>query len=275
MKQILAMMLALLVTTTVAATPVASKEGPGYPKTAYSTDVSDIWWNPSESGWGMQMVQESNFVFATLFIYGPDGKPTWFTATLAANGGLVFSGPLYVTNGPWFGGAFNPSAFGIRQAGTMTFTLITVGTGVLTYSIDGVQVTKQVERETLTLEDYNGSYVVGIKFQATGCFNPSNNGVISNGMSITISQTGSNMSSLFYFPNGPVCTYSGNYGQSGHLGALAGNFSCTTGEVGQILIFEMTNRIGMISGRMQGSGTNTGCQYTGYFSGIDPSKAPR
>ncbi len=40
----------------------------GNPKTAVTTDVSDLWWNPSESGWGMQLVQEGNFVFATVFV---------------------------------------------------------------------------------------------------------------------------------------------------------------------------------------------------------------
>lgn len=25
--------------------------------TSYSTDASDIWWNPAESGWGIQLAQ--------------------------------------------------------------------------------------------------------------------------------------------------------------------------------------------------------------------------
>ena len=275
MNKFVVVALAFLSTASLAATPTLTAQGPVYPKTAFSTDVSDIWWNPSESGWGMQMVQESNFVFATLFIYGADSKPTWATAEMTAVAGNVFSGPLYVTSGPWFGGPFDPNAVGVRQAGTMTFTAQAVGIGVVSYSIDGVQVTKQIQRETLVFEDYTGNYVVGIKFQASGCFNPSNDGVVATGMAVDISQTGANMSSIFYFPNGNACTYSGNYGQSGHMGALTGNFSCTSGEVGQMIIFEMTNRIGMISGRMAGSGTNTGCQYTGYFSGIDPNHPPQ
>lgn len=38
--------------------------------TSYSTDSSDLWWNPNESGWGMQLVQQGSFVFATVFICG-------------------------------------------------------------------------------------------------------------------------------------------------------------------------------------------------------------
>jgi hypothetical protein len=45
--------------------------------TSYSTDVSDLWWVPTESGWGMQLVQEGSTVYATLFVYGPTDQPTW------------------------------------------------------------------------------------------------------------------------------------------------------------------------------------------------------
>jgi hypothetical protein len=273
---IFAALLALQTTVTFAATSLPiDRDQPEIPKTAFSTDASDLWWNPAESGWGMQMVQEADTVYATLFIYGSDGRPTWLTAPMRSAGGPTFSGPLYVTNGPSFAGVFNPSAVLVRQVGTMTVSFQSVQTALLTYSVDGVQVTKQIERETLAFENFSGSYVVGIRFQASQCYNPSNNGVLATGMAIGISQTGSNMSSIFYFPNGLTCTYSGTYEQSGHMGALTGNFTCTTGEVGQMRLFELTNRPGIISGRMRGTGTNTGCQYTGFFSGIDPSQAPR
>jgi hypothetical protein len=41
--------------------------------------------------------------------------------------------------------------------------------------------------------------------------------------------------------------------------------------VGQLDLFETTNRAGMISARVSGQSTNLGCAYSGYFSGIDPS----
>ena len=71
----------------------AVEKGPtGTEKTATSTDVSDLWWNPAESGWGLQMVQESGFVFATLFIYGQDGRPTWATAEMQFVGPATVAG---------------------------------------------------------------------------------------------------------------------------------------------------------------------------------------
>jgi len=45
--------------------------------TSANIDLSDIWWNPYESGWGMQLVNTGTFVFATIYVYGPDGNPAW------------------------------------------------------------------------------------------------------------------------------------------------------------------------------------------------------
>ena len=51
-------------------------------RAASGADVSDLWWNPSESGWGMQLVQQATTVFATIFVYDTHGIPIWYTATL-------------------------------------------------------------------------------------------------------------------------------------------------------------------------------------------------
>ena len=46
--------------------------------TTHSTDYTDLWWNSpdaSEDGWGVNVVQQGDIVFATFFIYGADGTP--------------------------------------------------------------------------------------------------------------------------------------------------------------------------------------------------------
>jgi hypothetical protein len=243
-------------------------------KTAVTTDISDIWWNASESGWGMQLVQEDNIAFATMFIYGADGKPTWVTAQLtfqgSSQGTQIFSGVLYATTGPYYAGAFNPANVTIRPAGNMTFTLLTVGTGQLQYTIDGVAVTKQVIRQTLKADNYNGAYVVATNLTQSGCFNPANNVSGTGAFAISVSQTSTAMSMVWQFATNDVCTYSGTFSQSGKMGRFSGPYSCTTGEIGNMTFFEMTNRIGMLSGRIQGTSTTLGCTYTGRFTGLNP-----
>lgn len=42
------------------------------------TDFTDLWWNPSESGWGVSITQHGNNVFARIYAYDTDGRPLVF-----------------------------------------------------------------------------------------------------------------------------------------------------------------------------------------------------
>ena len=33
-----------------------------------AADYTDLWWNPAEGGWGVNLVQSDNFMFVTFFI---------------------------------------------------------------------------------------------------------------------------------------------------------------------------------------------------------------
>lgn len=262
--------LALLSTIAFAQAPVDSNGGPGYPKTSFSTDESDLWWNPNESGWGMQLVQQGSLIFATLFIYGSDSKPTWAVAQINYVGQGTWTGPLYLTTGPWFGGPFNAGAVGVRQAGTLTFSAPSVAKGAVTYTIDGVTVTKQVERETLTLDNYNGTYVAALNLTQSSCSRPTDNGSFNGLMNLSISQNGNTMSMSWGLPLG-TCSYSGSYFQDGRMAAFSGSYTCSFGDAGSMNLIEMTNRVGMVSGRISGQSSKIGCNYTGRFTGLDPS----
>jgi hypothetical protein len=263
----------LLAAAVVGAEALAyDKEGAPPPRTAFSTDQSDLWWNPNESGWGMQLVQQDNTIFATVFIYGSDGRPTWVTATINPVGTLTWSGALFATTGPWFGGPFNPAEVGVRPVGTLTFSAINTALGTVTYSIDGITVTKQVQRQLLKYENYNGSFVTAVNLTQSGCFLTSANGQFSGAMTINISQSTTSMAMTWIFPTGASCVYTGSYRQFGHIGQFDGPYSCSTGEIGSMSFIEMTNRIGMMSGRVSGHSTNNGCQYSGRFTGLDPGR---
>jgi hypothetical protein len=59
------------------ATSVISEPARG---TAFSIDQSELWWEPAESGWGIQFVQTDSTIFATLHVYGPQSQPAWYVA---------------------------------------------------------------------------------------------------------------------------------------------------------------------------------------------------
>ncbi len=273
LKMFVVLLLGLVVTATANAggSPV-EKDPTSTAKSSFSTDESDLWWNPNESGWGMQLVQQGAQIFATLFIYRSDGAPTWATALLNPAGNFTWNGPLYVTSGPWFGGPFDPAAVGARLAGSLTFSAPLVSSGTVSYSIDGVQVTKQVVRQLFNYDNYNGAYVVTVNLTQSSCFPPIANGTGTGAFAISVSHSGTSMAMTWVFPTGETCVYSGSYSQAGRMGDFRGTYSCSTGEVGNMAFFEMTNRVGMLSGRLEGQSTNAGCHYTGRFTGLDPSK---
>ena len=117
-----------------------------WPAAAQNTpaaNYTDMWWNPSESGWGVSFVQHagSNQVFAVWYTYDPRelaasgrSKPLWFVMP----GGTWTSptritGSAYVTNGL----PFNQSGSSLRTnpVGTLTFDFASASSGTFTYSV--------------------------------------------------------------------------------------------------------------------------------------------
>jgi len=47
---------------------------------------TDIWYKSIEPGWGVDLVQTDDVIFASFFVYGSDGTPTWVVANLQLNG---------------------------------------------------------------------------------------------------------------------------------------------------------------------------------------------
>src|SRR2546423_15719510 len=122
--------------------------------TSFSPDASDMWWNPTESGWGMNVVQQGNIAFATLFLYGADGRAHWYAAPRMAGQSaptdrpMYFTGTLYETTGPTFATTFNPSAVGVPAGGPIEFENPRPRGGQLAYRIDGVTVSKHASPPT-------------------------------------------------------------------------------------------------------------------------------
>jgi len=240
--------------------------------TSANTDLSDIWFNPNEGGWGMQMVNTGTFVFATIFIYGQDGKPTWLTGQLNKTGAAptTYTGALYVTAGPYFGGPFDPNAVTVRVAGTMTFVLNTVTTGQLTYSVDDVVVNKSVQRQPLTLDNYSGTYVAYLTQTISGCNNPTINRKLTDPRAISITQNGNAAVVVTTANNGSVCTINGTFTQLGRMGQVQGTYTCSSGEVGTAVLFEMNNVPYMFTARLQSQSSNFGCTSSGELAGVIP-----
>lgn len=110
-------------------------------------DYTDLWWNESESGWGVSLTQQFGIIFAAWFTYDAAGEPVWYVVSNCAVNETGCSGTLYRVSGgaaltaPWT--AVNPAA----PAGEVTFAFTGPATGTMTYTIDGVAGTRKITRQ--------------------------------------------------------------------------------------------------------------------------------
>ena len=238
--------------------------------TSFSTDQSDVWSVPGEDGWGFQLVQRDTVIFATTYVYDPTNIPIWYTATLEYAGNLIWTGDLYLTNGPWFGTVpFNPNAVTYRKVGTMTWTATSVTAGELRYDVDGVLVVKNATRLLLVYDDFSGHYGGGIHQAITGCVNPGFNGTFEDIGILDITQNGQSISMAAFPTTGGSCSYSGTLTQAGQMGSVTGSYACSSGETGSFQLYEMQiNPIGVTGRLIANSNTPPECQATGWFGGI-------
>ena len=239
--------------------------------TSYSTDQSDLWFNPAEQGWGIQLVQRGALIFATMFVYDPSHTPIWYGGTLYPTGGsLTWSGDNYVTTGPWFGNVpFDPSQFSPRIVGTMTWAATSILTGTLTYTVDGVSVTKLLTRQPFPPDDFSGTFQGAIHRATSSCSSPGDNTTNELGAGFFIYQVNNtSMTITTSDALGAVCTYSGTLSQAGQMGSILGTYSCNTGDSGNFNMFELQVNISGITGRFAQSSDLTGCASNGWFGAM-------
>jgi len=121
---------------------VASGAGP-------TGDFTDMWWKPSESGWGMSVIQHaSGQLFVVWFHYRDDGSAQW----MVIPGGvwtspMNFMGTIYRTTGPALGGVFDPSRVSVMPVGVATVAFTDSNSGAFIWSIDGAQGVRSISRQ--------------------------------------------------------------------------------------------------------------------------------
>ena len=111
-----------------------------------AVNYTDLWWNSTESGWGMAMAQQSGVNFLAWYVYDSTGKPTWYVATCTMSGSAC-TGTLFRTTGPAFGPTFDPNAVRADAAGTITVDFTDANNANVTYTVDGVTASKSITRQ--------------------------------------------------------------------------------------------------------------------------------
>jgi len=234
---------------------------------AAATDYTDIWYNPQEGGWGMNLVQSDSFMFLTFFIYGADSQPTWFVGQVALDASNNFNGTLYSTTGtyyimPWAGDA-------VTTAGTVSFQPLSPYTAQLVYTVNGVgTVTKTVQRQPLTPSAISGNYSGGLVLAQSQCAN-SGSGTLNMNTSITqpLNNVGATTIGMAR-ADGLTCNFTGQLTQWGKLYQMQNaTYTCSNGRATSANVDELS----LTTHGIQGSWSafvEGGCVETGVFDAV-------
>ena len=112
-------------------------------------DYTDLWWNPTESGWGISIHVKRSILFAAWFAYDSTGAPTWYTI----QGGRWIS-PNIFSGGKIYKAKSNPNAgpgpltqLSIFEAGTATIVFNAYDQATMTFVVDGLGGSKNIVRQ--------------------------------------------------------------------------------------------------------------------------------
>jgi len=228
----------------------------GVAHAASTTNFSDQWWVPAESGWGASVLQQSNTLFIDLMMYGADGKPTWFVVaaslqTSPPEGHAVFNGDLYAATGPYYGGAFNPTLVTLRKVGTLTFDAATASNATMSYTVDGTPVVKNVTRQTWSYENLVGTYDAMWKYSCNGAAAfPFDWGFTETVIRHNADNTVTIRVTRPFWWDDVQHDFRGNYTQSGHMGQIAADL--VEPDSGSITIFDIEKTATGFTSRLTG-----------------------
>ncbi len=116
-----------------------------------ATNYQGLWWAApadSESGWGLNLAQQEDTIFATWFTYDATGKAWWLSMTAGKIAPGAYSGTLMQTGGPPFSAVpFDPAMVTRTVVGTGTLTFTDANTGSFSYTVNEIQQVKPITRQ--------------------------------------------------------------------------------------------------------------------------------
>ena len=125
----------------------------GVQKAASAVNYQDLWWRPSESGWGVNVAHQGDTLFATWFTYDAAGKGLWLVMpNTTKTGEGQYAGKVYSATGPAFNSpSWNTGSVRATELGSATFTFNDASHGTFAYTVGGVAQSKAIERQVFSL----------------------------------------------------------------------------------------------------------------------------
>jgi hypothetical protein len=251
------------------------------PFAARAADYSDMWWaiGGTESGWGVNLTQNENIIFATFYVYDANKQPIWYTSAMTLSGSS-YAGPLYQTSASFFGDPVfvPPSAAGTILVGSSTFTPTSASTGTLSYNVTNIPgrgnvvVSKAIQRFTFQTILLGGNYSGVLSSTTTNCSDSSQNGTVISDIDPQVTQTqGGTLQFIVLFTNAPgsSCTISGQSVQDGQLFRVpAASYSCNFNSINTVASMSEIKATNLgIEGRLHAANVG-GCTLDSTFSAL-------
>ena len=226
---------------------------------AHAGTYSDLWYNPQEPGWGLNVVQQAENAFVTLFVYGPDRQPTWLVSSDAqinaygAGAQPQFRGTLFRTEGAPYTGPHGPGA--VVPVGELYLETLSRNRMRVHYSVDGRQYVKEVQRQTFAEEPATGNFLGQFVLRvSTGSQPPVGTSIYHGEVLLHLDGEGT----LFLRVDDHLqrrCEYRGPYQATGKLFTASGAFTCTAGDAlaGTFEISELETTAHGITGALRAS----------------------
>ena len=116
-------------------------------------NVQGLWWkDASESGWGVNLTQQGDVLFATWFTYDENGHGMWLVMSRGERvGNASYEGTLYRTRGPAFNAVpFDPAQVVATPVGSAAFSFTDADHGLFRYTVNGVTGAKPITRQVFS-----------------------------------------------------------------------------------------------------------------------------
>lgn len=201
-------------------------------------DYSDHWFNPANSGWGLQLEQHDESAYALLYTYNADGSATWYVSAdlhvIAYNSGgqPALSGTLTQVRRPPGGGALQG-----QTVGTLDISPIGPDSARVSYTLDGVEHEEPVQRMAQTAPDLSGEFfgAFALRHRASSGGVPSMR-EFSGTLRTSLQEGPLRLGGRLIYENQDCLLLGEGYGQNGRTGAAHGSLVCNGVGVGQFEI---------------------------------------
>jgi hypothetical protein len=136
---------------------------------ARAENYTDWWWNPDQSGHGINVGQQGSKILATWFTYDESGADTWLVMGGELSGN-VFDADLNKTTGTPLGTPYNPALLTETTVGHATLTFSDPFNATFAWSVNGKSGTVALIRQSYALlQPVAGTYFAATSILATGC----------------------------------------------------------------------------------------------------------